>query len=172
MDLKQCSRCHGLKPVDEFPMRSDKPYRRGWCTECVNTWQRARRAILKEEAEAWRSRTKHGSKGGRNAAARGDWLRNMAPAAKTRYIRDANLKALYGISLSLYEELLQQQGGLCAICARPPRGKRPLDVDHDHDSGRVRGLLCGNCNRAIGLLDENPELFDRGKDYVLRFKRE
>ena len=58
----------------------------------------------------WRARTKHGSKGGRRAAARGDWLRDMAPVAKARYTRDANLKALYGISLPLYEELLHQQG--------------------------------------------------------------
>jgi hypothetical protein len=100
--------------------------------------------------------------------------RRLAPQpgarGKARYIRDANLKALYGISLPDYEELLQEQGGVCAICARPPRGRRPLDVDHDPDSGKVRGLLCGNCNRAIGLLDENPELFDRAKDYIARFK--
>ncbi|HJU02351.1 MAG TPA: endonuclease VII domain-containing protein [Actinomycetes bacterium] len=151
-------------------MRSDKPYRRGWCTECLNAWQRDRRAIHNAEAEAWRARTRHGAKGGAAAAARGDWLRNMAPAAKARYIRDANLKALYGISLPEYEELLQMQGGVCAICTRPPRGKRPLDVDHDHESGKVRGLLCGNCNRAIGLLDENPRLFDRAKEYLAQFK--
>ena len=157
MESKRCSRCDDLKPVDAFPMRSAKPYRRGWCTECLNAWQRARRAILRAEAEAWRARTKHGSKGGLDAAARGDWLRNMAPVAKTHYIRDANLKALYGISLPLYEELLRQQDGLFSICARPPRGKWPLDVDHDHVSGRVRGLLSGNRNRAIGLLYENPD---------------
>jgi Recombination endonuclease VII len=94
----------------------------------------------------------------------------MAPVAKARYIRDANLKTLYGISLPDYEKLLRQQDGRCAICGRPPRGKRPLNVDHDHVNGRVRGLLCGNCNRAIGLLDENPELFDRAKEYVVQFK--
>jgi hypothetical protein len=97
------------------------------------------------------------------AAARG-WLKNLAPVAKARYIRDANLKALYGISLRSYEDMLRRQDGVCAICARPPRGKRPLDVDHDHVNGRVRGLLCGNCNRAIGLLEENPELFDRARN--------
>lgn len=86
----------------------------------------------------------------------GDWLRNMAPAAKARYIRDANLKALYGISLTQYERLLEQQGGVCAICGRPPRTRPVLDVDHDHLNGLVRGLLCGNCNRAVGLLDEDP----------------
>jgi hypothetical protein len=106
-------------------MRSDKPYRRGWCTECLNAWQKARRAILKAEEEAWRARTKHGWKGGAAAAARGDWLRNMSPVAKARYIRDANLKALYGMSLPQYEEPLRQQGGVCAICARPPRENGP-----------------------------------------------
>jgi hypothetical protein len=151
-------------------MRSDKPYRRGWCTECLNAWQRERRATHNAEAEAWRARTRHGAKGGAAAAARGDWLRKMAPVAKARYIRDANLKALYGIGLPHYEELLGNQGGVCAICAREPRGKRPLEVDHDHASGEVRGLLCSNCNRAIGLLDENPELFDRAKEYIARFK--
>ena len=69
-------------------MRSDKPYRRGWCTECLNTWQHERRAIQNAEAAEWRVRTKQGSKGGRRAAARGDWLRNMAPVAKARYIRE------------------------------------------------------------------------------------
>jgi Recombination endonuclease VII len=170
MDLKRCSRCQELKSLTEFPMRSDKPYRRGWCTDCYNAWQRERGAILRAEDRAWRARTKQGAKGGREAAAKGDWLRNMAPAAKARYIRDANLKALYGIGLVQHEQLLDQQGGVCAICARPPRGKRPLDVDHDHATDRVRGLLCGNCNRAVGLLDENPDLFDRAKAYVLRFR--
>jgi hypothetical protein len=137
-------------------MRGDKPYRRGWCTDCLNAWQR--------------ERTKHGAKGGRAAAARGDWLRNMAPEAKARYIRDANLKALYGISLVQYERLLEQQDGVCAICDRPPRGRPVLDVDHDHLTGLVRGLLCGNCNRAVGLLDDNPELFDKAKAYILQFR--
>jgi hypothetical protein len=92
----------------------------------------------------------------------------MAPAAKARYIRDANLKALYGMSLVQYERLLAEQDGRCAICGPPPRGKRPLDVDHDHRNGQVRGLLCGNCNRTLGLLDEDPALFDKAKEYVLK----
>jgi Recombination endonuclease VII len=151
-------------------MRSDKPYRRRWCTDCLNAWQRERRVVRKAEDQAWRERTRYGSKGGRAAAARGDWLRNMAPAAKARYIRDANLKALYGISLVQYERLLARQGGVCAICGRPPRGQRPLDVDHNHTTGQVRGLLCGNCNRALGLLEENPILFDKAKEYIAKFK--
>jgi hypothetical protein len=66
--------------------------------------------------------------------------------------------------------MLERQAGVCAICGRPPRGGRALDVDHDHVTGRVRGLLCGNCNRAVGFLDENPDLFDKAKVYILQFE--
>lgn len=54
----------------------------------------------------------------------------------------------YGISQRQVDAMKARQGGLCAIC----RGGSSLHVDHDHDTGVVRGLLCGNCNRAIGLL--------------------
>jgi hypothetical protein len=159
----KCRGCGEEKPDELFALRSDKGYRRRTCNDCMNQRQRQRQARYRADRRAWKERTKWGAKGGKAAAARGDWLRNMAPAAKTRYIRDANLKALYGIRLKEYEQLLEQQAGLCAICGRPPRSRRVLDVDHDHLTGIVRGLLCGNCNRAVGLLDDNPELFRQGQ---------
>lgn len=48
-----------------------------------------------------------------------------------------------------YDELLESQGGGCAICGRPPSAKRKLDMDHDHRGMYIRGLLCIRCNRAI-----------------------
>jgi Recombination endonuclease VII len=61
-----------------------------------------------------------------------------------------------------YDALLKSQNGVCAACGKPEqstyKGKpRMLAVDHCHVTGRVRGLLCGHCNRALGLLRENPE---------------
>jgi hypothetical protein len=165
----KCRGCGEEKPDEAFALRSDKGYRRRTCNDCMNQRQGQRQANYRAERRAWKERTKWGAKGGKAAAARGDWLRNMAPAAKARYIRDANLKALYGISLVQYEQLLEQQGGVCAICGRSPRGRPVLDVDHDHLTGIVRGLLCGNCNRAVGLLDDNPDLFDKAKAYILQF---
>jgi Recombination endonuclease VII len=78
---------------------------------------------------------------------------------------------LYGLTLDEYEALVDQQGGVCAICEEPPvkgRGKR-LVVDHDHRTGRPRGLLCALCNVAIGYLREDPRLFDRAKEYLTRY---
>jgi len=124
----KCRGCGEEKPDEAFALRSDKGYRRRTCNDCMNQHQRQRQAKYRADRRAWKERTKWEAKGGR-AAARGDWLRNMAPAAKTRYIRDANLKALYGIRLKEYAQLLEQQAGLCAICGRPPRSRRVLDVD-------------------------------------------
>lgn len=57
-------------------------------------------------------------------------------------------RAELGLSLEEYDALLAAQGGGCAICGNPPKTRR-LDVDHDHRTGKVRGLLCHRCNRAL-----------------------
>ena len=65
------------------------------------------------------------------------------------------LKKTYEISLKRYEELFQAQFGVCAICHKPPTEEKPfLVVDHDHETGKVRGLLCNKCNMAIGLFGD------------------
>ena len=76
--------------------------------------------------------------------------------------RNRHLKANYGITLDDYNKIYEDQSGLCAICKRPESrlfnqyGKcRHLAVDHNHDTKQVRGLLCGACNQAIGLFDED-----------------
>jgi len=58
----------------------------------------------------------------------------------------------YGISVQEYEELLDAQAGGCALCGGTHRSGRRLHVDHDHETGRVRGLLCYPCNQAVGRL--------------------
>ena len=62
-----------------------------------------------------------------------------------------NLKRKYGITAAQYLTMLELQGGGCAICGQPP-GRRRLDVDHDHQTGAVRGLVCENHNKALGLI--------------------
>lgn len=66
--------------------------------------------------------------------------------------RAATLKR-YGLTPPDYARLLLAQDGKCFMCLRPPSGRRMLDVDHDHITGEVRGLLCHRCNRALGYLN-------------------
>lgn len=75
-------------------------------------------------------------------------------------IRNAELKTHYGITLADYKTLLEVQDGLCAICRKPETYKLngkliALAVDHCHRTNIVRGLFCGACNKAIGLMKED-----------------
>lgn len=79
--------------------------------------------------------------------------------------RDYELRKKYGITLEQYEAMLESQGG-CAICTAQPAAGGVLDVDHCHDTGRVRGLLCNPCNRAIGLLRHDMALIEKAVAYL------
>jgi len=76
---------------------------------------------------------------------------------------DARRFREYGLSVTAYNHLLAQQNGVCAICREPDR---ELCVDHDHKTGRVRSLLCGGCNSAIGFLRESPLLARAAANYL------
>lgn len=94
----------------------------------------------------------------------------------SRCDRDTRLRRQYGIGADWYDALLAEQGGGCAVCQRPESGPS-LAIDHDHaccptpkrSCGRcVRGLLCEDCNRALGMLGDNPVTIDRLAAYVRR----
>lgn len=83
--------------------------------------------------------------------------------------RESRLKRTYGISVHKYEEMLCDQGGSCAICeAKKCASNNRLAVDHSHVTGAVRGLLCSNCNTALGKFQDRPELLLRAYEYLLR----
>lgn len=70
----------------------------------------------------------------------------------------------YGITTDDYDRMLEAQKGVCALCGRLP-GARLLHVDHCHDTDRVRGLLCHQCNWYLGTIDADPSILDRIKKY-------
>jgi hypothetical protein len=69
---------------------------------------------------------------------------------------DAKLRRQYGISLEERDALLLGQGGVCAICLRGTPTSIGWVVDHCHKAGNVRGILCANCNTALGMVKDNP----------------
>jgi Autographiviridae endonuclease VII len=89
--------------------------------------------------------------------------------------RRSRLRTTYGITVAQYDAMLVAQGGGCAICKQPPntylRRKASLAVDHDHATGEVRGLLCGRCNTALGLLGESWEVILELFGYVESWRR-
>lgn len=93
---------------------------------------------------------------------------------------NSHLRRRFGITLDQYNAMVAEQGGVCAICGEPPaiystpggrrrqgRQVRPrLVVDHNHETGEVRGLLCTPCNRGIGFLKDNPAIVASALKYL------
>lgn len=86
---------------------------------------------------------------------------------KRTYRRDRQLKKLYGITLFDVEKILEHQGGRCAICRTDEFNGKGLNVDHDHATGMVRGILCHNCNVALGLMKDNVLIVKSMVDYLM-----
>ena len=76
------------------------------------------------------------------------------------YHANRHLKTTYGITINQYNEMLEKQNGICAVCGKLPnktsRGK--LFVDHCHSKGKIRGLLCQQCNTALGMVNDNIDI--------------
>jgi hypothetical protein len=71
--------------------------------------------------------------------------------------RDWFMKNMYGLTQEHYNDIYLRQDSSCAICKTEVTPPKKLDIDHSHVTGKVRGLLCGDCNRALGLLKDNPD---------------
>ena len=90
-----------------------------------------------------------------------------------QWARNSHLKRTYGLTQKSFQTLLLQQGGTCAICFEAIGQGTPLRavVDHDHESGTVRGLLCDRCNHALGHLKESAEIARRAALYLQGIRR-
>lgn len=78
-------------------------------------------------------------------------------------------RGTYGLELRDYFEMYMKQGGRCGACDQVPEGKPPtntLHVDHDHETGKVRSLLCSKCNQALGLLNDSLHGINNLIDYL------
>jgi hypothetical protein len=88
--------------------------------------------------------------------------RTNANVANRKWLRDYQLVRRYGISRQERSRLLIAQDGLCGICYERPA----VTVDHDHATGRVRGMLCKACNVALGVLGDDVESLQRVIEYL------
>ena len=154
MSTKVCSRCREEKDRSEF--RRHPSFADGLnsaCKECLGKADKARYekkkeqilAQQKEYIERKRAEDPEGYQAKRNLVA----ARHRANPDNTIKLR--YLKTRYGLTVEEYQAMEQTQGGLCAICKGPPCGRyKRLHVDHDHTTGKVRGLLCFTCNTLLG----------------------
>lgn len=118
-------------------------------------WREANPERAAANSRAWRARNPEKSK---------EVARNHYYRQREKY-NDYRRQRRTGATREVYDALFAQQGGLCAICKRPP-GRRCLQADHCHTTGKVRGLLCFRCNPALGLLSEDIAILQAAIDYI------
>lgn len=108
-----------------------------------------------------------GTKDGRGAYCRPCHNTRMKEIAERLYGGNKNflLQRRYGLTRVQLDEMIAAQGGLCAICEERPA----KHVDHDHTTGKVRAVLCFQCNRGLGKFREELPTFDRAAQYLIRY---
>ena len=160
--MKRCKKCGETKPLTEFHQATGmRDGYRSECKECSRAirraWYVANREHAIAEVKRWQQENKEHLH---------EYRREYRKRRKAED-RDGHLRRTFGITQADYEALLVSQGGGCAICAKRP-GKISLHVDHDHETGEIRGLLCVGCNNALGQFHDDAALLDRAISYVER----
>ena len=147
---RRCHACHRIRDLEAF--YKDAKGKGGYAYRC----KVCARSIARSDYE-------------NNTAARKETNRRYRERPEVRRkFRDSRLNKKYGVGLTEYSLMLAGQGGGCAICRTKDNGTRgrELPVDHDHETGKVRGILCDTCNRVLGLFGDDPVVIRRAIAYL------
>lgn len=87
-------------------------------------------------------------------------------ANQKEYLKHYTLKCKYNMSAADRELILKSQDGKCKLCGKKFDGKIKINVDHDHKTKVIRGLLCPKCNRGLGQFDDDTRLLEKAIDYL------
>ena len=161
--MKRCTKCGELKPLAEFYRASGtRDGHRPDCKPC-NLAAKHARYVANPGADIERARKWARDNPERYRA---NQERYKQSGAKAKSNRKSHLKRKYGLTEAQYEAMVLTQDGLCAICKQRPAAH----VDHDHATGRVRALLCFNCNGALGHMLDNPGWLMAAMEYLERHR--
>lgn len=181
--LKTCSKCSEKLPITNF-YRNSQSYdnHRPDCKKCLNSLQQLyynkNSDTIKERVKKYRNKNSRKIKDYRKKY----YLANkekLKEQAKDRYFnrggkdnsRNAKLQKAYNISLDEYNTIFAEQGNCCAICRRQKcKTGKSMAVDHCHVTGKIRGILCANCNRSLGVLGESIEILTNMISYLYKHK--
>ena len=142
VETKKCSLCEKKKILSEFKKEKKvKSGRSSWCKKCANAKNRE-----------WYQKNPNKKK---------EYYQSQK--GKRNYYKSF-LKTKYNLSIEEYDQMFEQQNGVCAICRKIPVGRR-LGIDHNHKTGKIRGLLCNHCNFLLSAW-ENKEFSSQIKKYL------
>lgn len=148
--FRTCKVCNQLLPTDNFQKQG---YR---CRQCRSEKQKAYWASLPKDIKVARQ------KNGKYAKT---WRINN-PEKSKMIARKTHIMRKFGITIEEYETMLLSQDSVCAICKNKCATGNYLAVDHNHNTQKIRALLCKNCNTAIGLFKEDINIMTNAIEYI------
>lgn len=157
----KCQSCKKLKIKVEFSKNSSRSNGlNGFCKECMKKYREKNRKEYSKYNKEYKRVNKEILKEDRKKY-------QMSNKEKiSDQVRAVKLKRRYGITTQHYDDLLIEQDYKCVICGTEYRCDKRLHVDHDHETGDVRGLLCGECNRGIGMFKDSQKLLKNAINYL------
>jgi len=178
--VKNCKDCKAQKPVGEFyayKNESGLVRFRPRCKSCHNKkWRnpnKPRRVWVKDRK--FKHCARCDSTKPRNAfhVSKEGWIKSKyCKQCHSAQVQERRLKDSWGLTQQDFDKLLAEQGGGCAICGSSKSGTRKdgrLCVDHNHETGQIRGLLCASCNRGIGLLGDSSKMLLTAYAYLKKW---
>jgi hypothetical protein len=186
-----CLMCEKYKPLTDF---SDKKLEQpsNYCKTCFTP-------IIKEKTSKTIKKRKYNSPSGQSYCFGCETYKPIEQFAKNKrrangihthckscvkisnaINRESNMlnskSRRYGVTKEKYQTMLDDQDGVCAICGKPESRLSKgvistLSVDHDHDTGEVRGLLCSKCNQGLGFFGDSAENLSNAIDYLMKMNR-
>ena len=161
--IRVCLICKKSQNDTLFGFRSDKPHLlRSECNQCLSSKEKLRIEGLSPEAT---QKIKDNKK--KYRLKNKDKIKNDMKIWKDLTGRDQYYKKTYNISLEDYNNLLESQNYTCKICKKEEKHtNKALAVDHCHSTGKVRGLLCFDCNTALGKFKDSTELLYEAINYL------
>ena len=177
--MKTCTRCQETKDLGNFrPRKKGGAALHTWCVACFSATAKERNKAL-DPNRRFTTKTKlcnscHKTKTTEefapSHATNDGWVGSCRPCQKLK-TKDTALKETYGITLTEYDAMAENQDHVCAICGSPSKDTgKALAVDHDHRTGAVRELLCGPCNRGLGLFEDRADLLTAAAAYLNKHK--
>jgi hypothetical protein len=169
MTEKRCSKCGVVQPLENFYMeKTAKDGYRNDCKACFAERARERYLLKADEIKArvkkWQEENPE-----RHAENQARWRDS---GGKARSNRKSYLKRTFNLTLEDYDQMVAAQDGGCAICGDAPDEGKTFHIDHEHETGEVRGLLCQRCNHALGLFRESNDLLYAAAEYLSTAERE
>lgn len=149
--MKTCKECNETKELSEFPAAKKRKdgsiLYKNFCKSCQSAKDKVRYHALPEEKKKERNKLNRAKLG-------------------SDYFKNYKLEKLYGITLEDFKKRLDLQNNKCYICGCKFEGKKDTRVDHNHETGEVRKILCHNCNALIGHSKEDERILRNAMKYL------